>query len=159
MFACCCCCAAPALCKRKSSGRCCSLLCADGAGEDDLEEAAWLGEASLAARAREEDWREGGSLEGVLEAREEEGRPGASANARLAEVGVGGCWGEEANCLGGAIVAGGGVDGVVVAAVVATGGVHTPPGAGEDMLEAAEAKGEKAPKGKSACSLGSGENG
>lgn len=47
-----------------------------------------------------------------------------------------------------------------VAAVVTTGGVHTPPGAGEDMLEAAEAKGENAPKGlKRACSLGSGENG
>ena len=55
------------------------------------------------------------------------------------------------------------MDGLVEAAVVTTGGVHTPPGAGEDMLEAAEAKGEKAcrpeAKGKSACSLGSGENG
>ena len=138
------------------------MWCAEGAREEDrleeeglIGEAAWLlGDASRAARAREE----GGSLEGVLLPREEGGRPGPSAAARLDEVGVGGCWGEEANCRGGAIVLGGGVDGLVEAAVVTTGGVHTPPGAGEDMLEAAEANGEKAPKGKSACSLGSGEN-
>ena len=139
-------------------------MCAEGAGEEErLEEGligppAWLGDPSRAARAREEDCSEGGSLEGV-QPREEGGRPGPSAAARLDEVGVGGCWGEEANCRGGAIVVGGGVDGLVEAAVVTTGGVHTPPGAGEDMLEAAEAKGEKAPRGKSACSLGSGENG
>ena len=134
-------------------------MCAEGAGEEDLIglAAAWLGDdASRAARASEEDWREGGSLEEL-----EGGRPGPSGAARLDEVGVGGCWGEEANWRGGAIVLGGGVDGLTeVAAVVTTGGVHTPPGAGEDMLEAAEAKGEKAPKGlKRACSLGSGENG
>jgi len=127
------------------------LWCAEGAGEEDrlgeglIGEGAWLGDASRAARAREEDWREGGSLEGVPLPSEEGGRPGPSAAARLDEVGVGGCWGEEANCRGGAIVLGGGVDGLVEAAVVTTGGVHTPPGAGEDMLEAAEAKGEKAP--------------
>ena len=120
-----------------------------------LAVAAWLGdEASRAARrACEEDWRElgGRSLEEL-----EGGRPGPLDM----EVGVGGCWGEEANWRGGAIVLGGGVDGLV-GALVTTGGVHTPPGAGEDMLDAAaEAKGEKAPKGlKSACSLGSGENG
>ena len=138
------------------------MLCCCPNGDDDRE--AWLGDAKRAARAIEE----GGSLEGVPSVpkegvpsvpREEGGRPGPSI--RLDEVGVGGCWGEEANCLGGAIVAGGGVDGVEGVAVVTTGGVHTPPGAWEeDMLEATEANGEKAPKGKRACSLGSaGENG
>ena len=130
------------------------MLCCCPNGDEDRE--AWLGDAKRAARAIEE----GGSLEGVPSVpKEEGGRPGPSI--RLDEVGVGGCWGEEANCLGGAIVAGGGVDGVEGVAVVTTGGVHTPPGAcEEDMLEATEANGENAPKGKRACSLGSaGENG
>ena len=130
------------------------MLCCCPNGDDDRD--AWLGDAKRAASAIEE----GGSLEGVPSVpKEEGGRPGPSI--RLDEVGVGGCWGEEANCLGGAIVAGGGVDGVEGVAVVTTGGVQTPPGAcEEDMLEATEANGEKAPKGKRACSLGSaGENG
>ena len=130
------------------------MLCCCPNGDDDPD--AWPGDAKRAASAIEE----GGSLEGVLSVpKEEGGRPGPSI--RLDEVGVGGCWGEEANCLGGAIVAGGGVDGVEGVAVVTTGGVHTPPGAcEEDMLEATEANGENAPKGKRACSLGSaGENG
>ena len=130
------------------------MLCCCPNGDDDRD--ARLGDAKRAASAIEE----GGSLEGVPSVpKEEGGRPGPSI--RLDEVGVGGCWGEEANCLGGAIVAGGGVDGVEGVAVVTTGGVHTPPGAcEEDMLEATEANGENAPKGKRACSLGSaGENG
>ena len=115
---------------------------ADGAGEEPL--AKGVGEASLAARSIEVA-EEGGLA--IEDSGLSPGRPGASGAGRLEEGGGGGGWGEEANCRGGAMVAGGGVDAVEWPAVVTTGGVQTPPGAGDGMLEAAEANGEKAPIG------------
>ena len=114
-------------------------MCAEGAGEDrrDARSEVGVGEVSLEARSAVEASRLASSMA-------EEGRPGPSGAGRWEVMGLGWCWGDEANCRGGAMVAGGGV-GEDMVAVLATGGVHTPPVEADGILEAAEAKGEKAP--------------